>query len=55
MAPLGIGGFETEGFQALCDYVSYENFPGTPAEAMERMHRVCQPATSSPAQITRGG
>ncbi|KAJ5407218.1 hypothetical protein N7465_008502 [Penicillium sp. CMV-2018d] len=32
--------FETEGFQALCDFVNYENFPSIPTEAMERLHRI---------------
>jgi hypothetical protein len=40
MPSLDITGFQTEGFRLLCEFVTYENFPGTPAEAMERLHRV---------------
>ncbi|EFW99779.1 farnesyl-pyrophosphate synthetase [Grosmannia clavigera kw1407] len=37
---LSVSGFETEGFQLLCDFVNHENFPDIPVEAMERLNRI---------------
>ncbi|QKX59060.1 uncharacterized protein TRUGW13939_06190 [Talaromyces rugulosus] len=51
MPSLDITGFQTEGFRLLCEFVTYENFPGTPAEAMERLHRII--ITTQGGQMSR--